>query len=136
MWFLLHKTSYNTQSYILWCWSRGWRWSVTLSPPWRGWEMLFRMEFSWVLILPSAAASRLSRAFLHQFVYPACHPRCDAAFLIQHATQQWLMHTAKGGLRRSVKLKKEMQDGVLNLISLHMYPWASKSVFVKWNRIL
>lgn len=50
--------------------------SVALSPPQRRWEMLLKMEFTLVLISPSAAASRLSRAFLHQFVYPACLPRC------------------------------------------------------------
>lgn len=74
--------------------------------------MLLKMEFSLVLILPSAAASRLSRAFLHQFVYPACLPRCGAP----HCTQQWLVHSAKRGLRLLVKWKKEMENGVLKLI--------------------
>lgn len=57
--------------------------------------MLLKMEFSTVLILPSAAASRLSRAFLHQFVYPACLPRCDAACPAHHCTQQWMVHNCK-----------------------------------------
>lgn len=56
--------------------------SVVLSPPQRRWEMLLKMEFSLVLISPSAAASRLSRAFLHQFVYPACLPRCLPSTLL------------------------------------------------------
>lgn len=65
--------------------------------------MLLEMEFSLVLILPSATASRLSRAFLHQFVYPACLPHCADASLAHHRTQQWLEHTAKRGLGLSVK---------------------------------
>lgn len=47
----------------LWCCSGGLRWSAALSPPQRGWEMLLKMEFTLVHILPSVAASRLSRAF-------------------------------------------------------------------------
>lgn len=38
--------------------------AVALSPPQWGWEMLLKMEFSSVLSLPFAAASRLSSLFI------------------------------------------------------------------------
>ena len=55
---------------------------VALSPPQRGWEMLLKMEFSSVLILPSTL---LLPPGCPELVHPAaCLPRCGAASPAQH----------------------------------------------------
>lgn len=61
--------------------------SAALSPPQRRWEMLLKMKFTLLLISPSDAAFRLSRAFWRRFVYPACLPRCLPSTPLRGALQ-------------------------------------------------
>lgn len=82
---------------------------LSLGPPHRRWETLLKMEFQFSPRLPpsaaAAAASRLSTAFLHQFVYRALPPPLR--------TTRCTERIGRGGISHD---KEGMQNGIPNLI--------------------
>lgn len=76
---------------------------------------------------PLAAASGLSAAFLHRFVYPARLPRCDAASPARRRTQRRPVHAAKRGRTENAGQSKRKGCRTVFLTELSVRMSVSKS---------